>query len=178
MTSISSLSQCSGGIRALAFVIAVVSSGAGFPAAPALDLAPAAQQFLRKGNYSEPESLDPQKATGVTAHNILRDLYEGLVGEAPDGTLVPGGASSWTVSNDGLRYTFKLRRDAAWSNGDPVTAQDYVGGLRRGVDAKTGSQYAQMLSPIKGAASILSGLAPPRTLGVHALDEHLSLIHI
>lgn len=61
---------------------------------------------------------------------------------------------------------------AAWSNGDPVTAQDYVAGLRRSVDATTGSQYAQMLMPIKGAASILSGLAPARALGVRALDAH------
>jgi len=158
--------------RVFLIAFAFVIPGSAFAAVPALDLAPAAQQVLHKGNYSEPESLDPQKATGVTAHNILRDLYEGLVGEAPDGSLVPGGAVSWSVSDNGLRYIFQLRRDASWSNGDPVTAQDYVAGLRRGVDAATGSQYAQMLMPIKGAASIVSGLAPPSALGVRALDEY------
>ena len=78
----------------------------------------AAEQILRKGNGTEPETLDPHRAEGVTASNVLRDLFEGLISEAPDGTLIPGAAESWTVSDDGRVYTFRLRGNGRWSNGD------------------------------------------------------------
>ena len=91
----------------------------------------AAAQILRVGNGAEPQTLDPHRAEGVPESNILRDLFEGLVGEAPDGSLVPGAAESWTISDDGLLYTFRIRADARWSNGAPVTARDFEFGLRR-----------------------------------------------
>ncbi len=126
---------------------------------------------LRRGNGAEPETLDPHQARSVTAANILRDLYEGLVSRAPDGTLEPGGAASWQISDDGLIYTFKLRENGRWSNGEPVTAEDYVYGLRRSVAPATGSAYAQMLSPIVNASAIIAGEKAPETLGVRALDD-------
>lgn len=105
---------------------------------------------LHRGNGLEPESLDPHRARGVETFSILRDLYEGLVAEAADGSLTPGVAASWAVSDDGLVWTFALRSDARWSNGDPVTAHDFEWSLRRAVDPATGSGYAPMLAVIAG----------------------------
>ena len=82
----------------------------------------AAPSVLRKGNGPEVESLDPHKIEGVSAANVLRDLYEGLVAEGPKAELVPGAAESWTISDDQLTYTFRLRPNGRWSNGDPVTS--------------------------------------------------------
>jgi oligopeptide transport system substrate-binding protein len=129
-------------------------------------------QVLRKENGAEPQTLDPHKAQGVTESNILRDLFEPLVMEAPDGTLIPGVASEWTVSDDGLTYTFRLRPDARWSNGDPVTAHDFVYSLRRGLDPATLSLYASILYPIKNAAEVNRGELSPEKLGVRALDDY------
>lgn len=125
---------------------------------------------LRRGNSAEPATLDPHQAKGIPANNILRDLYEGLVGEAPDGSLVPGAAARWDISSDGLTYTFYLRANARWSNGAPLTAQDFVYSLRRIVSPATGSSFAGILSPIQNAAAIIAGQAAPETLGVTALD--------
>lgn len=131
----------------------------------------AARQVLRLGNGAEPPTLDPHRAEGVPESNILRDLYEGLTSEAPDGTIVPGSADSWTVSADGLRYLFSIRADARWSNGDPVTAYDFEYGLRRSVDPATLSRYSSVLFPIENAAAVVAGDLPPEALGVRALDE-------
>ncbi|MDT0633460.1 peptide ABC transporter substrate-binding protein [Spectribacter hydrogenoxidans] len=126
---------------------------------------------LRKGNGAEPGTLDPHKAQGVPAANILRDIYEGLISEEPDGTIEPGGAESWEISEDRKTYTFKLREDAVWSNGEPVRAEDYAYGLRRTVDPATGSVYASILAPIENAEAIIAGDKAPDTLGVTAVDE-------
>ena len=133
---------------------------------------------LRKGNGAEPGTLDPHKAQGVPAANILRDLYEGLVSEKPDGTLEPGGAESWEISEDRTVYTFHLREDARWSNGEPVTASDYAYGLRRTVDPATGSVYASILAPIENAEAIVAGDKPPSALGVEAVDDHTLRIRL
>lgn len=125
---------------------------------------------LHRGNGLEPETLDPHKARGDAAFNILRDLYEGLVTTGPDGTLEPGQAESWEVSADGRVYTFRLRATARWSNGEPLTAEDFVFAFRRLVDPATASPYAQALAPIENAAAIVAGRAPPASLAVTALD--------
>ena len=83
------------------------------------------------------ETIDPHRIQGVRASHVARDLFEGLINEAPNGDLEPGAAESWTVSEDGKTYRFALRRNAKWSNGDPVTANDFVYGLRRAADPKT-----------------------------------------
>ena len=105
----------------------------------------AEQQVLRRGNGEEPHTLDPHRATGVPATHILRDLFEGLTTEAPDGTIVPGAAARWNISRDALTYTFYLYRDGLWSNGDPLTADDFVFSLRRSADPMTASNTAAML---------------------------------
>lgn len=131
----------------------------------------ASEQVLHRGNGDEPQTLDPHLAEGVPAANILRDLYEGLVSEAPDGRIVPGVAMRYNISRDGRTYTFYLRRDATWSNGDPLRAEDFVYSLRRSADPSTASKFASMLIPIENADQVLSGLQPADSLGVAALDE-------
>lgn len=131
-----------------------------------------AKQVLRKGNGPEVESLDPHKAESVSASSILRDLYEGLVEEAPDGGLVPGAAEGWTISEDLKTYVFRLRENARWSNGDPVTAEDFVAGLRRSADPATGSHYSQMLAPIANAEAVIAGKLKPEQLAAEAVDAH------
>jgi oligopeptide transport system substrate-binding protein len=115
--------------------------------------------------------LDPHRAQGVPAGNILRDLYEPLVMEAPNGDLIPGAAESWMISDAGTVYTFTLRAGGRWSNGDPVVASDWVFSLRRGVDPATLSVYSGILFPIKNAAAINRGELPTNALGARALDE-------
>ncbi|MGH8461667.1 MAG: peptide ABC transporter substrate-binding protein [Stenotrophobium sp.] len=149
-------------------------AGAAQAGAPAL----AQDQVLRRGNGPEPETLDPGKADGVQTSNVLRDLYQGLTDEAPDGAIVPGVAQSWDISADKKTYTFHLRDDACWSNGAPVTAQDFVAGLRRSADPATGSDYSQILTPILNAEAVTAGKLPPSALGVEALDDHTLRIQL
>ena len=125
---------------------------------------------LRLGNGPEPETLDPHRAEGVSTANILRDLYEGLTALGADGQAIPAAAASWEVSADGLGYTFHLRPQARWSNGDPLTAEDFAAGLRRSADPATASRYAQLLSPIENADAVSEGRLPPERLGVAAPD--------
>ena len=131
----------------------------------------AAEQTLHKSNGAEPQTLDPHKSQGIPASNILRDVFEGLVIEAPDGSLIPGAASRWEISDDGLVYRFYLHPDGRWSNGDPVTAGDFVFGLRRAVDPNTLSVYSSILYPIQNAEAINRGELDPSQLGVTALDD-------
>lgn len=131
----------------------------------------AARQVLRRGNGAEPQSLDPHKSEGVPESNLQRDLYEGLTIEAPDGSVAPGAAHAWDISDDGLVYVFHMRENGRWSNGDPVTAHDFVYGLRRSVDPKTLSNYSIMLRPILNAEAVIAGELPPESLGVRALDD-------
>jgi oligopeptide transport system substrate-binding protein len=132
----------------------------------------AEHQVLRLGNGTEIQTLDPHRGEELQGSNIQRDLYEGLVNEAPNGGLVPGAAESWEVSGDGKLYTFHLRRNARWSNGDPVTAHDFVFGMRRGADPKTLTVYSFILTPIKNADEITAGKLPPTELGVRAIDDY------
>ena len=125
----------------------------------------AAKQVLHRGNGSEPQSLDPHKSEGVPSANIQKDLFEGLVCESANGDLVPGVAESWKIDKKGRRYRFTLRKDAKWSNGDPVTAHDFVYSWRRILDPKTGSYYAQTLAPVLNAEEIISGSKQITTLG-------------
>jgi oligopeptide transport system substrate-binding protein len=129
-------------------------------------------QILHRGNGAEPESLDPHITTGVPEANLQRDLFEGLVAEAADGKIGPGTAERWDISPDGLVYTFHLRADAKWSNGDPVTAQDVVYSFRRLLDPKTASKYAFMQWPMKNGEKFSKGeITDPAALGIKAIGE-------
>lgn len=139
---------------------------------------PPALDELRRGNGTEPDSIDPQLARMESAMTILRDCYEGLVAMAPDGRAVPGAAESWTVSDDGRTYTFKLRSAARWSNGERVVAEDFAFAFRRLVDPTTASQYALMLEPVARAVDIVAGRQPPRALGVSAPDAATLIVEL
>lgn len=133
---------------------------------------------LRRGLGGEPGTLDPQKADDTFAFEILRDLYEGLTVSAPSGEVVAGAAESWSVDDGGLRYTFRLRPALVWSNGDPLTADDFVEGLRRAVAPSTASPGAELLRPILHAGEIIEGNRPPTDLGVRALDARMVEIRV
>jgi len=128
-------------------------------------------QVVHRGNGEEPQTLDPHVAEGVPSTNILRDLFEGLTTTAPDGRIVPGAARHWDISRDGLTYTFFLDPEGRWSNGEAVTADDFVWSWRRAVDPTTGASNSRMLSPVANAEAILAGELEPGELGVTALNE-------
>ncbi|WP_163832468.1 ABC transporter substrate-binding protein [Spartinivicinus ruber] len=133
----------------------------------------AKEQTLVRGNGTEPASLDPQRIEGVPGGNIARDLFEGLVNDDPKKGTVPGVAESWTANKDKTVYTFKLRKDAKWSNGEPVTAHDFVFAFQRAVDPKLASNYSWYieLAEIKNASEIIKGKKKPSELGVRAVDD-------
>ena len=131
-------------------------------------------QTLLLGNFGDPASLDPQLTTGVTEHNILRGLFEGLtIPDPKDLHPTPGAAESWSISEDAKTYTFKLRKNGRWSNGDPVTAHDFVFSYERILSPEFGAEYASMLHVIKNAEAYNEGDLDDFTqVGVKALDEH------
>ena len=148
-------------------------SAAGLAAALVLASAGAALAggILHRGNGPEPVSLDPYRARSLSDMHVLHDIGEGLVAVSAAGAVVPGAAERWETSPDGKVYTFHLRADARWSNGDPVTAEDFVFSLRRAVDPATGAEYAALLGVIAGAEAIRSGQETDlATLGVAARD--------
>jgi len=139
---------------------------------------PSDARVLRRGNGAEPESLDPHRARSEAALTILRDLYEGLTSIGVDDEPVLAAADHVDVSADGKTYRFHLRPDARWSNADPVVAEDFVAAWRRLVDPHTGAQYADILSPLRGATQIIQGLADPATLGAHAEGTDVLVVEL
>lgn len=135
------------------------------------ELAP--KQELVKGNGAELQSLDPHKIEGVPESNANRDVLEGLIISDVQGHPIPGVAESWD-NKDGKVWTFHLRKDAKWSNGEPLTAQDFVYSWQRLADPKTASPYASYLQygHLLNVDDIISGKKKPDQLGVKALDEH------
>ncbi len=129
-----------------------------------------AETVYHRGNVSEPETLDQHRTSTVYEANILRDLYEGLVVYDAGANIIPGVAETWETSDDGLVYTFHLRPDAKWSNGDNVVPDDFVFSLRRIMDPATGARYANILYPIKNAEAVNKGETAKDELGVEALD--------
>lgn len=129
---------------------------------------------LHFGNHSEPQGLDPHIVTGVPEHHIITALFEGLVTKNPY-TLEPepGVAQSWDISEDGLTYTFHLRDNAKWSNGDPVTAEDFRWSWQRAISPVLGSEYSYMYYPIENAEAYNLGEQPDFSkVGVKVLDEY------
>ncbi|MCV9877355.1 oligopeptide ABC transporter substrate-binding protein OppA [Brenneria izbisi] len=133
----------------------------------------AEKQELVRNNGAEVASLDPHKIEGVPESNVLRDVLEGLVISDVNGKVIPGVAERWD-NKDFKVWTFHLRKDARWSNGDPVTAQDFVYSWQRLADPKTASPYASYLQygHLLNIDDIIAGKKAPDTLGVKALDDH------
>jgi len=132
-----------------------------------------AGQSLLVGNLAEPLELDPHLISAYTDQNIAVALFEGLCAlDERTSQPVPAAAEKWEVSPDGLIYTFHLRPTAKWSNGEPLTAGDFVASWRRALAPAFAAEYAYLLYPLKHAAALNSGaLANPAALGAEALDD-------
>ncbi|AGE21295.1 oligopeptide/dipeptide ABC transporter substrate-binding protein [Geobacillus sp. GHH01] len=130
------------------------------------------EQVLNLLDSSEIPSLDSALATDQVSFIVLNNVMEGLYRLGKDNKPVPGVAESHEVSEDGKTYTFKLRKDAKWSNGDPVTAHDFVFAWKRVLDPKTKAEYAYIMYDIKNAEEVNTGKLPVDQLGVKALDDY------
>ncbi len=129
--------------------------------------------ILRVGNGAEPQDIDPQSVTGVPEHKILMGLFEGLVTEDPkDLHPIPGLAKSWDISPDGLVYTFHLREGLKWSNGEPITADDFVQSYKRMLSPAFAAEYAYLIfNFVKGAEEYYKGeLKDFAQVGFNAID--------
>jgi oligopeptide transport system substrate-binding protein len=143
------------------------ASGATIPAGTVLS----ERQEMTRNSGSEPESLDPALAESVGGNNIMRDLFEGLTATDSSGRVVPGVAESWQQI-DPVTWRFKLRKDATWSNGDPVVADDFVYGWRRFLDPKTASMLAVTYGMfIQNGREVATGTKPPAEVGIRAVDK-------
>ncbi|MDE1715674.1 peptide ABC transporter substrate-binding protein, partial [Chromobacterium amazonense] len=156
---------------AAAVALALVSSSVLAAKVPA-GVKLAAKQELVRGNGSEPESLDPMVVEGVPANIITHDLFEGLTATDNDGVVQPGVAESWKQTNP-TTWVFHLRKTAKWSDGSPVTADDFVYGIRRLVDPKLAAPYAGTFGIFfENGPDIVAGKKPNTAIGVKALDKY------
>ncbi len=133
----------------------------------------AEQQTLVRGNFDEPPSLDPAFSSTGSSSNVVQDMFEGLVSTDADGNIVPALATNWDISQDGTVYTFHLRDGIKWSDGSPITAQDFEFEYKRLIAPSLGAPYAWYYSAanLLNANDIIHGKKTPDTLGVKALDE-------
>ena len=139
-----------------------------------------ANQVLHLGNGTEPQDLDPHIVTGVTENNIITALLEGLISENPK-TLAPepGIAESWEIDGSGTVYTFKIRDNAQWSNGDPVTAQDFVWSWNRILSPGLAGEYAYQLYSVKNARQFNSGeISDFSLVGIKALADKVLQVEL
>ncbi|WP_196260575.1 peptide ABC transporter substrate-binding protein [Pelagibacterium limicola] len=126
---------------------------------------------LHSFNGGEPASLDPHRVSGDWENRIVGDYIEGLMTEDAHAEPIPGQASSYTVSDDGLVYTFTIRDDAVWSDGTPVTAQDFDFAFKRLFDPETAADYAYLQYPIKNAEAANAGDVPLDEVGIRVIDD-------
>jgi oligopeptide transport system substrate-binding protein len=140
----------------------------------------AAEGYLIINNMAEPSGLDPQTITGLSESHIIGALFEGLVNYDPkDLHPIPGVAESWTMSKDGKTWTFRLRENARWSNGDPVTSADFLFSYERMLTPSFGAEYASMLHGIRGAKHFHSGKTKDfRSVGLRAPDARTLVIEL
>ncbi|MED1266642.1 peptide ABC transporter substrate-binding protein [Bacillus mycoides] len=136
------------------------------------DVKYAAKQVLNRTETNEIPTMDTSKSTDTLGSQILGNTMEGLYRLDKDNKPIPAAAESSTKSEDGKKYTFKLRKDAKWSNGDPVTAKDFVFAWQRLLDPKTAAEYAFITYYIKNAEAINKGEKPVTELGVKATDDY------
>ncbi len=174
-----SLAACGSSAYSTATTAAATGAGTATTAAaaestPAQPAGAASKEALKVMMETPVQSLDPQQATDGTSFEVIADYTDGLMQMDKDGKAVNALAESYEVSDDGLTWTFKIRKDANWSNGTPVTARDFVFGWQRAVDPNVASEYSYMLSDIgqiKNAAEIIAGKKDKSELGVTAVDD-------
>lgn len=162
-------------LLALVMLVTACGGGGNKPAnnadGEAADGKAAEGKILRTNNSSEPGTLDPALATGTHDSWPMQHIYEGLMKYNEKGEIVEGVAKEMKVSDDGLTYTFTLRDDAKWSNGDPVTAQDFEFSWKRVLDPETASEYSYQLYYLKNGEAYNNGEATAEDVGVKALDD-------
>lgn len=166
-------------VRGMVPVLAVVvilwaTSGCSGGGLPKVDEA-TREKVLLYGNGTEPKGIDPQLMTGVAENHIISALFEGLINyHLTDDTLPePGVAASWEPNEDASVWTFHLRPDALWSNGDPVVAEDFVYAYRRILTSELAAEYAQTLFVMKHAQDYFEGrLTDFSEVGVKAIDAN------
>lgn len=131
------------------------------------------EQVLNLIESAELPTMDSVLATDAVSFNVMNNVNEGLYRQGPDGELVLGmAAEEPEVSEDGLTYTFKIREDATWSNGDPVTANDFVFAWRRLTTPETAAEYSYMIDGVVlNATAVLQGEMEPSELGITAVDD-------
>jgi len=134
---------------------------------------PEGQTTLRYRIGTEPPDMDVNKSTDTTSHLIQHQVMDALYEYDQEGQIQPAGALSYEVSEDGLVYTIKLREDATWSDGEPVTAQHYVDGITRLMEPATAAEYAWLMYVVQGGEAFNTGETDdPSTLGVRAVDDY------
>lgn len=140
---------------------------------PESGMALASDQSFTYSVLDDFPSIDPALVEDVEGASVARDLFEGLMNEDAAGNVVAGVATSFEVSEDGLTYTFTLRDNAKWSNGDPVVAGDFVYGLRRAADPETASEYSWYIEVmgVENASAVIAGEMPLDALGISAPDD-------
>ncbi len=133
--------------------------------------ASASAQIFYRGNDGDPETMDHHGTSTSSEAKLMDDLYSGLVDFSGEAKVIPGTAERWEISEDGETYTFHLRHDARWSNGDKVTAHDFAFAFRRLMNPATAAKYATILYPIKNAEKVNTGELELSELGVKAIDD-------
>ncbi|MEL7042554.1 MAG: peptide ABC transporter substrate-binding protein [Pseudomonadota bacterium] len=149
---------------AIAISLVLTACGGGAPSSEDEPLT------LRRGISAKVDTLDPHRSSAQWESIVIGDMFHGLTQHTADGQVIPAMAESWTTSEDGLTWTFKLR-EASWSDGVPVTANDFVFALRRIQDPAIASQYSSLLYIIKNAQALNEGRVAPEELGVRAIDD-------
>lgn len=156
----------------IAMCISAVSVTAPVPAASQDEI------VFRRGGGGDPESLDPHKILAAFESTILTDMFLPLATTAPDDTAIPGSAESWTISEDGLTYTFNMRDGLKWSDGTPIDAYDFVYTFHRQLSPETASRTAEYFRPIINAEAVSKGEMPVESLGVEALDADTLVVRL
>ena len=161
---------------AVGFVLATFAASSVFAAGthPVTGEALADDQTFTYSLLDEFTTADPQMVEDVSGSYFVRDLFEGLMNQDADGNLIPGVATGYTTSDDKKVYTFTLRDNARWSDGNPVTAHDFVYAWRRLADPATASPYSWFadIMALENVGAVMSGESPPEALGIRALDNH------
>ena len=138
---------------------------------------PAGERCVNVAIPADPYTLDPNKWVLTPEKDIFSNLLVGLTTHDANGRAIPGMATQWSTSADGLTWKFHLR-DAKWSDGTPVTATDFVTSFRRHVDPKTASPWSAPLYVISGAEDVAGGRASPETIGAFAPDPHTLVLKL
>lgn len=136
------------------------------------------KQSLSWMTTSEVQTLDQSKMVDTTSDEQAENVFEGLYRVNENGQVTPGVAKSSKVSKDGLTWTFYLRKNAKWSNGEPVTAKDFVYSLRRTLDPKTQSQKQNYFQAVKNSEAVQKGRKSPSALGVEAKNKTTLVVHL